>query len=92
MEGDFTSLAMIAANPSDWIGQQVNVAGWTTGAISPDYSKGYIGDGKDYFERSTTVRFQIEGARSEWIEKGTYIQLNATVVWNEEEARIILES
>ena len=90
--GDFTSLAMIAANPSDWIGEEVNVAGWTTGAISPDYDKGYIGDGKDYFERSTTLRFQLAGAHAEWIEKGTYIELNATVVWNEAEGRIVLES
>jgi hypothetical protein len=90
--GDFTTLATIAANPSDWIGEEVNVAGWTTGAISPDYDKGYIGDGKDYFERSTTLRFQIAGAHAEWIELGTYIEFyNVTVVWNEAEGRIILD-
>ena len=90
--GDFTTLATIAANPSDWIGEEVNVAGWTTGAISPDYDKGYIGDGKDYFERSTTLRFQIAGAHAEWIELGTYIEFyNVTVVWNEAEGRILLD-
>ncbi|MEE2748175.1 MAG: hypothetical protein VX473_06905 [Candidatus Thermoplasmatota archaeon] len=91
-DGDFTSLATIAANPSDWIGEEVSVAGWTTGAVSPDYDKGYIGDGKDYFERSTTLRFQIAGVHMEWIEKGTYIEFyNVTVVWNEAEGRIILD-
>ena len=90
--GDFTSLATIAANPTDWIGQEVNVAGWTTGAVSPDYDKGYLGDGKDYMERSTTLRFQIAGAHAEWIEKGTYIEFyNATVIWNEAEGRIMLD-
>ena len=90
--GDFTTLATIAANPSDWIGLEVNVAGWTTGSVSPDYDKGYIGDGKDYFERSTTLRFQIAGAHAEWIEKGTYVEFyNATVVWNEAEGRIMLD-
>ncbi len=90
--GDFTTLATIAANPSEWIGQEVNVAGWTTSPISPDYDKGYIGDGKDYFERSTTLRFQIAGAHAEWIEKGTYVEFyNVTVVWNEAEGRIMLD-
>ena len=90
--GDFTTLATIAADPSAWIGEEVNVAGWMTGSISPDYDKGYIGDGKDYFERSTTLRFQIAGAHAEWIEKGTYVEFyNATVVWNEAEGRIILD-
>ncbi len=90
--GDFTSLATIAANPSDWIGKEVNVAGWTTGSVSPDYDKGYLGDGKDYFERSTTLRFQLSGAHAAWIEKGTYLEFyNVTVVWNEAEGRILIE-
>ena len=91
--GDFTTLATIAANPTDWIGQEVNVAGWTTGSVSPDYDKGYLADGKDYFERSTTLRFQIQGAHAEWIEKGTYVEFyNATVLWNEAEGRIMLDA
>jgi hypothetical protein len=90
--GELTSLATIAVNPSDWIGEVVNISGWTTGSISPDYDKGYLGDGKDYFERSTTLRFQIQGERGNWIEKGTYVDFcEATVVWNEEEGRIILD-
>jgi hypothetical protein len=90
--GEFTSMAQIASNPTSWIGQEVNVAGWTTVPISPDYDKGYLGDGPDYFSRSATIRFQLAGAHAEWIEKGTYIEFyNATVVWDEANARIILD-
>jgi hypothetical protein len=90
--GEFTTLAEIASDPTSWIGAEVNVAGWTTGPISPDYDKGYLGDGPDYFSRSATIRFQLAGAHAEWIEKGTYIEFyNTTVVWDVENARIILE-
>ena len=90
--GEFTSMAEISSDPSDWIGAQVNVAGWTTTSVSPDYDKGYLGDGPDYFSRSATLRFQVAGAHAEWIEKGTYIEFyNATVVWDEANARIVLE-
>ena len=90
--GEFTTLAEIASDPTSWIGAEINVAGWTTGPISPDYDKGYLGDGPDYFSRSATIRFQLAGAHAEWIEKGTYIEFyNTTVVWDVENARIILE-
>jgi hypothetical protein len=90
--GEFTPLADITMDPQNWVGQEVNVAGWTTGSISPDYDKGYLANGPDYFSRSATIRFQLAGAHAEWIEKGTYIEFfNATVTYDETEGRYFLD-
>ena len=90
---NFTALSAITANPTAFTGQVVNVSGWTTGAISPDYDKGYLGDGPDYFSRTTTLRFQLAGAHAAWIEKGQQLDLyDATVMWDATSGRLVLEA
>jgi hypothetical protein len=90
--GEFTPLADITMDPQNWVGQEVNVAGWTSTPISPDYDKGYLANGPDYFSKSASIRFQLAGAHAEWIEKGTYIEFfNATVTYDETEGRYFLD-
>ncbi len=90
ISGQFTLLSAITADPLGWDGKDVFVQGWTTGSISPDYDKGYLGDGPDYFSRSTTIRFQLPGPRGEWIEKAAYLNMSAVVMWEADEGRLVL--
>tara|TARA_B100000700_G_scaffold34345_1_gene33196 strand:+ start:179 stop:1738 length:1560 start_codon:yes stop_codon:yes gene_type:complete len=88
---DVTDLLSIAESPFDYLGQNLTFEGWVTDPISPDYDKGYVGDGADYFSRSTKLRIHLIGEHSEWIEGGQPIRFNATIIWSESEGRVILE-
>ncbi|MDP6149440.1 MAG: hypothetical protein QF365_05655 [Candidatus Thalassarchaeaceae archaeon] len=94
--GDFgegvTPLLDVAASPFDYLGQNLTFEGWVTDPISPDYDKGYVGDGPDYYSRSTKLRMHLIGEHTEWIEGGQAIRFNATIIWSESEGRIILEA
>ncbi|MDP7659187.1 MAG: hypothetical protein QGF77_04480 [Candidatus Thalassarchaeaceae archaeon] len=94
-EGE-ASLLDVAQSPFDHINihciNGCTFSGWVTDPISPDYDKGYVGDGPDYYSRSTKLRFQLIGEHAEWIEGGQEILFNATITWSESEGRIILEA
>ncbi len=89
---DVTNLLSIAEYPFDYLGQNLTFEGWITDPISPDYDKGYVGDGADYFSRSTKLRIHLIGEHTEWIEGGQSIRFNATIIWSESEGRVILEA
>ena len=78
-------------DPNAYRNQTLNLSGWIDGPISPDYDKGYLADGPDYFSRSTKLRIMIEGARAEWIESGTKVNVTATLIWDTVDARLLLQ-
>jgi len=93
--GDFggptTPLSTLVRDPNAYRNQTLNLVGWIDGSISPDYNKGYLADGPDYFTRSTKMRIIIEGVRSEWIETGTKVNVSATLIWDTVDARLLLQ-
>ncbi len=89
---DVTPLLDVAENPFDYLNQNHTFEGWITDPISPDYDKGYVGDGPDYFSRQTKLRIHLIGEHAEYIEGGQSIRFNATIIWSESEGRVILEA
>ena len=89
---DVTAMLDVAENPFAFIGQNYTFEGWVTDPISPDYDKGYVGDGADYYSRTTKLRLHLIGEHAEYIESGQPIRFNATVIWSESEGRVILEA
>ncbi len=88
---DVTPLAELVRDPNAYRNQTLNLVGWIDGPISPDYNKGYLADGPDYFSRSTKLRIMLEGVRSEWIEAGTKVNVSATLIWDTVDARLLLQ-
>jgi hypothetical protein len=89
---DVTVMLDVAENPFAFIGHNYTFEGWVTDPISPDYDKGYVGDGADYYSRATKLRLHLIGEHAEYIESGQPIRFNATVIWSESEGRVILEA
>ncbi|MBT4962072.1 MAG: hypothetical protein HOK23_00195 [Euryarchaeota archaeon] len=87
-----TNMLDVAQNPFGFANQNYTFEGWITDPISPDYDKGYVGDGPDYYSRNTKLRIHLIGEHVEWIEADQLIRFNATVIWSESEGRIILEA
>jgi len=88
---EMVPLGDVVRDPNAYRNQTLNFEGWSTDPISPDYNKGYFADGPDYFTRSTRVRMVLEGARAEWLEADTMVRINATVIWDTADARLILQ-
>jgi hypothetical protein len=88
---EYTPLIDLVRDPNAYRNQTLNLSGWIDGPISPDYDKGYLADGPDYFSRSTKLRIMIEGARAEWIESGTKVNVTATLIWDTVDARLLLQ-
>ena len=89
---DVTTMLDIAEDPFAFLGQNHTFEGWVTDPIPPDYDKGYVGDGSDYYSRTTKLRLHLIGEHVEYIEAGQPIRFNATVLWSESEGRVILEA
>jgi len=89
---DFTELRDVAMDPFSYIGGNYTFQGWITDPISPDYDKGYVGDGEDYYARDTKLRIQLVGEHSEFIEANQEIRFNATVLWSAADGRVVLEA
>lgn len=89
---DVTTMLDIAQDPFAFLGQNHTFEGWVTDPIPPDYDKGYVGDGPDYYSRTTKLRLHLIGEHVEYIEAGQPIRFNATVLWSESEGRVILEA
>ncbi len=88
---EYTPLSELVRDPNAYRNQTLNLSGWIDGPISPDYDKGYLADGPDYFSRSTKFRIILEGARAEWIESGTKVNVSATLIWDTVDARLLLQ-
>ena len=89
---DVTPLLDVAENPFDYLNQNHTFEGWITDPISPDYDKGYVGDGPDYFSGAKTkLRIHLIGEHAEYIEGGQSIRFNATIIWSESEGRGFLK-
>ena len=89
---DVTPLLDVAENPFSYLNQNHTFEGWITDPIPPDYDKGYVGDGPDYFARQTKLRIHLIGEHAEYIEGGQSIRFNATIIWSESDGRVILEA
>lgn len=89
---DVTTMLDIAEDPFAFLGQNHTFEGWVTDPIPPDYDKGYVGDGPDYYSRTTKLRLHLIGEHVEYIEAGQPIRFNATILWSESEGRVILEA
>ena len=89
--GPTTPLADIVRDPNAYRNQTLDLVGWIDNPISPDYDKGYLADGPDYFSRSTKLRIKLEGARADWIEAGTKVNVSATLIWDTVDARLLLQ-
>lgn len=89
---DVTTMLDIAEDPFAFLGQNHTFEGWVTDPIPPDYDKGYVGDGPDFYSRTTKLRLHLIGEHVEYIEAGQPIRFNATVLWSESEGRVILEA
>tara|TARA_Y100000590_G_scaffold138810_1_gene158966 strand:- start:458 stop:2011 length:1554 start_codon:yes stop_codon:yes gene_type:complete len=89
---DVVALEDVAENPFDYVGNSYQFEGWITDPISPDYDKGYVGDGEGYYDRDTKLRLHLVGEHSEWIEPGQEIRFNATVLWSVSDGRVVLEA
>ena len=95
----YTELAEITSFPTDYIGQYVNVTGYTTYALEPNadpndvnpkYS-GYIGNHYNYISRTAQIRFEGMGTLDTWTEKGTQVNItNARVEWDASSGRLEL--
>ena len=92
LSDDATPLLDVAENPFAYLNQNHTFEGWVTDPISPDYDKGYVGDGPDYYARQTKLRLHLIGEHAEYIEGGQSIRFNATIIWSESEGRVILEA
>ena len=79
-------------DPFSYIGGNYTFQGWITDPISPDYDKGYVGDGEDYYTRDTKLRIELVGEHSEFIEANQEIRFNATVLWSAADGRVVLEA
>ena len=84
-------LSDLVRDPNAYRNQTMNLMGWIDSPISPDYNKGYLADGPDYFSRSTKLRIILVGARAEWIEAGTKVNVSATLIWDTVDARLLLQ-
>lgn len=89
---DVTTMLDIAEDPFAFLGQNHTFEGWVTDPIPPDYDKGYVGNGPDFYSRTTKLRLHLIGEHIEYIEAGQPIRFNATVLWSESEGRVILEA
>ncbi len=89
---DAMPLGSLALDPFRYVNGTYEFDGYITDPISPDYNKGYLADGPDYFSRSTKIRLVLIGERSEWIEAGQAVRVNATVIWDTADARVIIEA
>jgi len=89
---DIVPLKDIADDPFAYVGNSYQFEGWITDPISPDYDKGYVGDGEGYYDRATKLRLHLVGEHSEWIEPGQEIRFNATVLWSAADGRVVLEA
>ncbi|MBT4059325.1 MAG: hypothetical protein HOE69_03355 [Euryarchaeota archaeon] len=89
--GPTTPLSDLVRDPNAYRNQTLDLVGWIDSPISPDYNKGYLADGPDYFSRSTKIRIKLEGVRSEWLEAGTKVNVSATLIWDSVDARLLLE-
>ncbi|MDP6871760.1 MAG: hypothetical protein QGI73_05985 [Candidatus Thalassarchaeaceae archaeon] len=89
---EFTDLKEVATDPFSYIGGDYTFQGWITDPISPDYDKGYVGDGEDYYARDTKLRIEFVGEHSEFIEANQQIRFNATVLWSVADGRVVLEA
>lgn len=89
---DVTTMLDIAKDPFAFLGQNHTFEGWVTDPIPPDYDKGYVGNGPDFYSRTTKLRLHLIGEHVEYIEAGQPIRFNATVLWSESEGRVILEA
>ncbi len=89
---EFTDLKDVATDPFSYIGGDYTFQGWITDPISPDYDKGYVGDGEDYYARDTKLRIEFVGEHSEFIEANQQIRFNATVLWSVADGRVVLEA
>ena len=89
---DVTTMLDIAEDPFAFLGQNHTFEGWVTDPIPPDYDKGYVGNGPDFYSRTTKLRLHLIGEHVEYIEAGQPIRFNATVLWSESEGRVILEA
>lgn len=89
---DTTELSDVASDPFSYVGGNYTFEGWVTDPISPDYDKGYVGDGADYYERQTKLRLLLVGEHSEYIEANQPIRFNATVLWSDADGRVVLEA
>ena len=87
-----TELSSVASDPFSYVGGNYTFQGWVTDPISPDYDKGYVGDGADYYQRNTKLRLQLIGEHAEYIEANQPIRFNATVLWSDSEGRVVLEA
>ena len=86
-----TPLSDLVRDPNAYRNQTLDLVGWIDSPISPDYDKGYLADGPDYFSRSTKIRIKLEGARADWIEAGTKVNVSATLIWDTVDARLLLQ-
>ena len=89
---DVTELSSVASDPFSYVGGNYTFEGWVTDPISPDYDKGYVGDGADYYERENKLRLQLIGEHAEYIEANQPIRFNATVLWSDSDGRVVLEA
>ncbi len=89
---DYTELRDVSMDPFSYIGGNYTFQGWITDPISPDYDKGYVGDGEDYYTRDTKLRIELVGEHSEFIEANQEIRFNATVLWSAADGRVVLEA
>jgi len=89
---DATPLGSVSLDPFRYVNGTFEFEGYITDPISPDYNKGYLADGPDYFSRSTKIRLVLIGERSEWIEAGQKVRVNATVIWDTADSRVFIEA
>ena len=89
---DLMTMKEVVEDPFAHVGDSYQFEGWITDPISPDYDKGYVGDGPGYYDRDTKLRIEFVGEHAEWIEADQAIRFNATVLWSESEGRIVLEA
>ena len=89
---DATPIGNVALDPFRYVNGTYEFEGYITDPISPDYDKGYLADGPDYFSRSAKIRLVLIGERTGWIEAGQKVRVNATVIWDTADARVIIEA
>ncbi|MBD18706.1 MAG: hypothetical protein CMB13_03605, partial [Euryarchaeota archaeon] len=66
------------------------VEGWISNPICPDYLKGYVQDAPEWTGGMIKLRIELSGERSECMESGQAVRMIGTVVWDVEDARVVL--
>ena len=83
-------LDYIAMNPFLYANSSHTVEGWMSNPICPDYLKGYVQDAPEYTSGMIKLRIELSGERSKCIEAGQAVRMVGTIVWDVEDARVII--